>query len=108
MRMSPHQIGFRVDGYDRTRPLIIGPVLNYSSYLGGRGEDSAEGIAIDAEGAIYVSGTTGSTDFPTVNAVQSTFRGGISDAFVVKLSSDGTTAIYATYLGGSASDGSAS
>jgi hypothetical protein len=108
VRMSPHQIGFRVDGYDRTRPLIIGPVLNYSSYLGGRGEDSAEGIAIDAEGAIYVSGTTGSTDFPTVNAVQSTFRGGISDAFVVKLSSDGTTAIYATYLGGSASDGSAS
>ena len=105
VRMSSHEIGFRVSDYDRTRPLIIDPVLNYSTYLGGRGEDSAEGIALDDEGAIYVSGTTGSTDFPTVNAVQPALRGGISDAFVMKLSADGTTAIYATYLGGSASEG---
>ena len=104
VRMSSREIGFRVGGYDRTRPLIIDPVLNYSTYLGGSGEDSAEGIAVDAKGAIYVSGTTGSADFPTANALQRA-GGGVSDAFVAKLSADGTTLIYATYLGGSASEG---
>ena len=64
---SPHQIGFRVGAYDRTRPLIIDPVLSYSTYLGGSGVDEGNGIAVDATGAVYVSGPTSSTDFPTVN-----------------------------------------
>src|SRR6187551_2716160 len=48
---SPHQIGFRVGAYDRTRPLIIDPVLSYSTYLGGSGIDEGIGIAVDATGA---------------------------------------------------------
>jgi hypothetical protein len=101
---SPHQIGFRVGAYDRTRPLIIDPVLSYSTYLGGSGSEGGTGIAVDATGAVYVSGTTSSTDFPTVNAVQPARKGRGSDLFVAKLSPDGTALVYATYLGGSDPD----
>src|SRR6187431_1632102 len=86
---SPHQIGFRVGAYDRTRPLIIDPVLSYSTYLGGSGVDGGDSIAVDATGAAYVLGFTTSTDFPTVNAVQPTDNGG-QDFFVAKLTPDGT------------------
>ena len=99
---SPHQIGFRVGAYDRTRPLIIDPVLSYSTYLGGNGIDEGNGIAVDATGAVYVTGTTSSTDFPTVNAVQPTLNeSGSEDLYVAKLTPDGTALVYATYLGGS-------
>jgi hypothetical protein len=99
---SPHQIGFRVGAYDRTRPLIIDPVLSYSTYLGGSGTEEGNSIAVDATGAVYVSGTTSSTDFPTVNAAQPTLNeSGREDIYVAKLTPDGTALVYATYLGGS-------
>ena len=102
---SPHQIGFRVGAYDRTRPLIIDPVLSYSTYLGGSGIDEGNSIAVDATGAVYVTGTTASTDFPTVNAVQpARNESGSEDIFVAKLTPDGTALVYATYLGGSDDD----
>jgi hypothetical protein len=102
---SPHEIGFHVGAYDRTRPLIIDPVLSYSTYLGGSGIDEGNGIAVDATGAVYVSGNTASTDFPTMNAAQPTpSEGGFDDIFVAKLSPDGTALVYATYLGGSDHD----
>src|SRR5436190_691631 len=91
---SPHQIGFRVGAYDRTRPLIIDPVLSYSTYLGGSGIDAGSGIAVDATGAVYVTGSTTSTAFQPANS-------GNQDAVVVKLSADGSRLIYSTYLGGS-------
>jgi len=100
---SPHQIGFRVGDYDRTRPLIIDPVLSYSTYLGGSGVDGGDSIAVDATGAVYVLGFTTSADFPKVNAVQLTYNGG-QDMFVAKLTPDGTALVYATYLGGSDRD----
>ena len=100
---SRHQIGFRVGAYDRTRPLIIDPVLSYSTYLGGSGHDYGHGIAVDATGAVYVSGFTKSADFPTVNAVQPALNTG-EDMFVAKLTPDGTALVYATYLGGSSGD----
>jgi hypothetical protein len=104
---SPHQIGFRVGDYDRSRPLIIDPVLSYSTYLGGSGDEGSTGIAVDATGAVYVSGTTSSTDFPTVNAIQPARNGfgSDSDLFVAKLTPDGSALVYATYLGGSYNEG---
>jgi hypothetical protein len=75
----------------------------YSTYLGGSGEDVAYGIGIDASGNTYVDGYTGSSDFPTANALQPTNRGG-TDAFAAKLSTGGTSLLYATYLGGSSTD----
>ena len=101
---SPHQIGFRVGAYDRTRPLIIDPVLSYSTYLGGSGIDYGESIAVDATGAVYVSGTTFSNDFPTVDPVQPAPKRGGYDLYVAKLTPDGTALVYATYLGGNGYD----
>ena len=61
-----------------------GSRLLYSTYLGGSAGDTSSGIAVDDPGNAYVTGTTFSTDFPTVNAVQ-TALGGVEDAFVAKL-----------------------
>src|SRR2546425_1839517 len=78
----------------------------YSTYLGGTtGDDAGRGIAVDATGNAYVTGFTASTDFPTsAGAFQTTFGGGVLDAFVVKLNPAGSGLVYGTYLGGSDSD----
>jgi hypothetical protein len=99
VRTGPHQAGFRLAAYDLARPLVIDPVLSYATYLGGSGRDDGLGIAVDAAGQAYVTGFTVSADFPTVHPLQPTLNGG--DAFVAKLTADGSALVYATYLGGS-------
>jgi hypothetical protein len=108
-----NQIGFEVGGYDRTRPLIIDPVLIYSTYLGGSDEDGANGIAVDAAGDAYVVGQTRSLDFPTVSPAQANYTYDFCDpsgdypcydAFVSKLDPTRSTLIYSTYLGGRGQD----
>jgi hypothetical protein len=81
-----------------------GSDLNYSTYLGGSADDFAYSMAVDGTGNAYVTGRTYSANFPTVNAYQDTF-GGVADAFVAKVSANGTSLLYSTYLGGSALDG---
>lgn len=72
----------------------------WSTYLGGSRNDAARGIAVDRAGAVYVTGRTSSTDFPTTrSARQRSFGGGPFDAFVVKLAPSGRRLEYATYLG---------
>jgi hypothetical protein len=152
------QVGFALGRYDRTLPLVIDPVLSYSTYLdgnssalgdgdyghgiavdaagnayitgstepanrgvwhafvaklnatgsalvystyfGGSSSDFGDGgIAVDAAGNAYVTGTTYSADFPTVDPLQATYSGG--DAFVAKLNATGSALVYSTYLGGS-------
>ena len=93
-----HQVGFAVGTYDKTRPLVIDPVLVYSSYLGGTGSDQGNGIAVDASGSAYLIGTA-EADFPVSNPL-----GGNGDAFIVKLNPQGTALVYATALGGAAAD----
>ncbi len=76
----------------------------YATYYGGTNDDVGETIALGADGTAHVAGYTKSTNFPlTLNAFQSSF-GGTADAFLLRLSSDGSTAVYSTYYGGSASD----
>ena len=67
-----------------------GSQLLYSTYLGGAASDTGYAIALDAGGSIYVAGTTLSTDFPTINAVQPAYGGGYSDVFVAKLDAAGS------------------
>ncbi len=111
---SDDEVIFEIAPYDRTLPLIIDPVLSYSTYLGGSDMDYANGIAVDASGNAYVTGYTASTDFPLVNPAQSSPGGGACsdgvdviacfDAFVAKLNPTGTALVYSTYLGGSNED----
>jgi len=102
---EPGVFGFRVDGYNPAYMLIIDPELIYSTYLGGNDAEGARGIAIDGSGNVYVTGLTSSNDFPTYpdSAYDSTYYSG-GDAFVTKLSPEGNSLIYSTYLGGNDSD----
>jgi hypothetical protein len=97
--LSDRQIGFRVGSYDTSRPLVIDPVLDYSTYLGGAGFDQAYSIAVDALGNAYVVGVAFTADFPTTPGAFQTARSG-NDGFVTKLSPDGSTFVYSTYLSG--------
>ena len=100
---SERKVGFQVAAYDAGQPLIIDPVLSYSTYLGGSGSDRGFGIAVDASGNAYVTGLTASTDFPTASPIQAAF-GGRFDAFVTKLNAAGNALVYSTYLGGGDDD----
>jgi len=95
--------GFRVASYNPSYPLIIDPTLLFSTYLGGSGVDSGRGIAVDGTGNVYVTGYTGSGNFPTQNPYQGMIASN-DDVFITKLSSSGTTLIYSTYFGGSGYD----
>jgi hypothetical protein len=81
-----------------------GFALVYSTYIGGGSTEVGNGVAVNAAGNAYVSGSTASTDFPTVNALQSVL-GGHEDAFVAKLNFTWSALVYSTYIGGSSSDG---
>ncbi|MGY5854456.1 MAG: SBBP repeat-containing protein [Candidatus Thorarchaeota archaeon] len=83
--------------------------LDFATYIGGRQSDDVSDVAIDAEGYIYIAGTTGSTDFPTTEgAFDRSHNGGFEldpmDCFVMKLSPDGQEIIYSTFIGGSGDD----
>ena len=98
------QVGFQVGRYDHARPLVIDPVLSYSTYLGGSGEDQALGVAVDAGGNAYVTGFTYSANFATTTGAVQPGAGGDEDIFVTKLNATGTQAVYSTYVGGSSFD----
>jgi len=106
VRKGSNRVGFRVAAYDTSRPLVIDPVLAYSTYLGGVDFDMGRGIAVDAHGRAYVTGLTWFVnDFPTtLGAVQPLIAGGFFDAFVTKLDPTGSTLVYSTYLGGISDD----
>jgi beta-propeller repeat-containing protein len=76
--------------------------LLYSTYIGGSGDESGNAIAVNGSG-VFVAGGTKSTDFPVQGAFQSTLKGA-TNAFVLELSSTGSTLMYSTYLGGTGSD----
>jgi hypothetical protein len=81
-----------------------GTALVYSSYLGGSDSDSGAGIAVDAEGSAYVTGSTSSVNFPATLGTFDTSGNGNVDAFIMKLDATGGALIYSTYLGGSNRD----
>ncbi|MDD1707776.1 MAG: SBBP repeat-containing protein, partial [Methanoregulaceae archaeon] len=81
---------------DGTLPL-------YVTYIGGNGDDTAQDITVDTGGQVYITGTTSSTNFPVATPVQA-YQAGMNDAFVSKLTSNGTSLVYSTYVGGAEDD----
>jgi hypothetical protein len=99
-------VSFELGRYDPAAPLVIDPVLVYSSFLGGSSPvilfdgDHGWDIAVDLEGSAYITGSSTSADFPTTtDSLQPTYFGG-KDAFVAKVSADGSSLVYSTFLGG--------
>ncbi|WP_051630036.1 DUF7948 domain-containing protein [Lacrimispora aerotolerans] len=98
-------LGFELIGsYMEDLPLIIDPIIAYATYLGGSLTDGCSGIAVDTQGCVYAVGSTNSIDFPVTPGAFQTSNAGGSDVFITKFSSDGSSLIYSTYLGGSGSD----
>jgi hypothetical protein len=95
--------GFTVASYDKTRELIIDPLLA-STYIGGSAADYISSVTIDSEGNIYVAGGTLSSNFPTTTGAYDTLFNNRYDAFVLKLNSDLTKILASTYLGGASDD----
>ncbi|PYX92774.1 MAG: hypothetical protein DMG71_17145 [Acidobacteria bacterium] len=114
------RVGFKIGAYDRSRELIIDPVLTYSSFLGGTGNEGCfaitgvatagcPGIAVDAGGSFYVAGSTASlSDFPTTSGVLQPApspSGGTANIFVTKFDPSGAAPLaFSTYLGGNGTD----
>jgi hypothetical protein len=110
-----NRIEFKLGSYDHRQPLVIDPVLTYSTFVGGSSNDGATAIKIDPVGNAYITGGTTSTDFPTVSGAAQSAYGGSSgscmtfafecgDAFVTKIDASGNSALFSTYLGGSQND----
>ncbi|MDD1705606.1 MAG: SBBP repeat-containing protein, partial [Methanoregulaceae archaeon] len=161
--LSEDRVGFRFGEYDREKDLIIDPVIRYSlylrgvgfadsngvavdsqrnvyvtgisfpapfdangtlsggtdavvvkintegtfpdyiTYIGGNRDDTGSSICVDPDGYAYITGSTNSTDFPVIHAIQSV-NAGQNDAFAIKLNRNGTALVYATYIGGTGQD----
>jgi hypothetical protein len=111
-----NRIVFEASAYDPSKPLIIDPVLTYSTFLGGGAEDIGSNIDLDPNGNAYVTGGTFSTDFPVTGVPPPTFGGAAAkcgggtvhwvcgDAFVTKINSTGSAIVYSTFLGGNDAD----
>lgn len=97
-----NQVTFEVGRYDKSKPLIIDPVLAFSSYLGGSGDDVASGVTVDPSGNVYVVGWTNSPSF--LEGPPSPLSQGNLDAFVAKFNANGFSLDYLTYLGGAGLD----
>jgi len=113
--MDRVSFGFKVGSYDSNKPLVIDPILTFSTYLGGRGVEQIQDIALDSSGNVYVVGKTTSTDFPTASPIQPALSENLFgkfwrhlretekssyDAFVMKIDPSGLSIVYSTYLGG--------
>jgi hypothetical protein len=119
------KVSFEVAAYDRSRVLVIDPILTYSTYFGGSGNEACSvitgvatppsgcpAVAIDASSNIYLAGSTTSADFPltpqpTTDPPPAAFQTALAtapDVFVTKLNSAGTAIVFSTYLGGDGAD----
>ncbi len=102
-----NRAGFAIGPYDHARELVIDPILSFSTYFGGSGNEQSESVAVDGSGNIYLTGSTTSTNLPAVGVYQLTLHG-TQNVYIAKITppagSNGATLQYVTYLGGSGTD----
>ncbi|MEK6285677.1 MAG: SBBP repeat-containing protein [Acidobacteriota bacterium] len=105
-KQGENEVAFELGRYDASRPLVIDPVLVYSTYLGGSFGESGNSIAVDPAGFAYITGFTNSNDFPTANPLQPNNASFCcaGDVFVTKLNAAGSALVYSTYIGGGETD----
>ena len=113
--VNARTVAFAIDQYDHKLPLVIDPILSFSTYFGGNSSDTAWSVALDTnDGSIYIAGqtlskqlsSTNKAPFSTTGAFQTNFAGGsiTGDAFVAKFNNTAQSLIYLTYFGGSGDD----
>ena len=100
-RIEDGKVSFQIADYDRSRPLVIDPVVVYSSFLGGALTDSINAVAVDVNGNVYMTGETTSGNFPVVGAPITPNSGAVVYSFITKLNPAGAGIVYSTILGGS-------
>jgi hypothetical protein len=100
-----HEFGFEVGLYDKSKPLVIDPVLTYSTYFGGIGTETLSDIGVDASGSVYVAGLTSANFTQFDPPKQTTLGAGKSYIFVAKMNQELSAIVYITYFGGDNNDG---
>ncbi len=99
------RFGFEItDDFDSNKPLIIDPILIYSTYIGGSNDDYGNDIEIGPNGHIYITGSTNSIDYPNTTNANDTTYNGLMDVFVLKIDPIASTLMYSTFIGGSIND----
>ena len=93
------EVSIDLAGYDRTKPLVVDPIIDLSTFLGGSGQETGYAVTVDTTGNIYIVGQTSSLNFPAKSAYDNSING-TSDAFIVKINPTGTSVLFSTYLGG--------
>jgi len=96
--LASNKVTFKVGPYNHTQPLIIDPVLTYSTYFDGSGSDSVAAVVTDSGGNAYLTGSTTSSNFPTTAGAFSTTYGSGSAIFIGKLNAAGSALVYSTFL----------
>ncbi len=105
--IDKNSYGFSIDNYDHSQTLIIDPILEFSTFIGGSGLDIGISLAIDSSDNIYITGITviDTINYPTTpDAFDETHNGGYYDIFVTKLAANGSTLLFSTFLGGTSED----
>lgn len=109
LQSAPDELRFALGAYDPARELVIDPVYEYSTYLGGSGGESLQGfsaqdpwqsIFVNGAGEVYAAGITNSTDFPTTAGSLQPAVAGDLDFYIAKLNAAGDAILFSTYVGG--------
>jgi hypothetical protein len=103
-----NEVAFRLGDYDRSRTLVIDPVLVYCSYLGSSGADQITAMKLDSKGLLYITGSTTTGEIPFINGAYNNNNAGLTDIFLAIVNTataDGSfPLVYFTYLGGAQLD----
>src|SRR6185369_10254638 len=101
--LARNQVGFRIDRYDRTRALVIDPILLYCTYMGSSGTDRVTAMKMGPNGRLYITGSTTTGEMPFIDGAYNNISSGLTDVFlaIIDTTANGNFALkYFSYIGG--------